>query len=133
MSRTLPEGANLEFLSKQAKQLLRDVKRGDASPRERLRTWGRPGAPVSSKLADCHHALAREYNFASWAKLRAHVEMVGVDTRSGHPRDRRVPLTDVAQVAVRKWDPPATGGLAVGTTALGAVVAIGVMWDAPAD
>ena len=56
-----------------------------------------------------------------------------VDDRSGHARDRRVPLTDVAQVAVRKLDPLATGGLVVGTAALGAVVAIGVMWDARAD
>ncbi len=76
MSRTLPERANLEFLSKEAKHLLRDVKAGDAVARERLRAWGPSGGLESPKLADCQHALAREYGFASWAKLRAHVESV---------------------------------------------------------
>ncbi len=74
MSRTLPERANLEFLTQQSKDLLRDVKAGDAIARERLREWGPPGANESPKLADCQHALAREYGFASWPKLRAHVQ-----------------------------------------------------------
>lgn len=74
MSRTLPPRANLEFLTKQSKVLLRDVKVGDPAALERLRTWGPPGAAESPKLADCQHALAREYGFASWPKLRAHVE-----------------------------------------------------------
>jgi ankyrin repeat protein len=76
MSRSLPERANLEFLGKQAKALLQDVKAGAADARERLRAWGPPGALESPKLADCQHALAREYGFASWTKLRAHVETV---------------------------------------------------------
>ena len=75
MSSTLPERANLEFLGKQAKALLHDVKAGVADARERLRAWGPTGALASPKLADCQHALAREYGFASWAKLRAHVQM----------------------------------------------------------
>ena len=54
MSRTLPEKPNLEYLKKDAKALLRTM----------------PGA----KLADAQHALAQEYGFASWAKLKAHVE-----------------------------------------------------------
>ena len=77
MSRTLPERANLEFLTKQSKDLLRDVKAGDAIARERLRAWGPPGASESPKLADCQHALAREYGFTSWPKLRAHVQALG--------------------------------------------------------
>jgi uncharacterized protein len=66
MSRTLPERANLKFLSKQAKALLQNVKAGVPDARERLRAWGPPGALESPKLADCQHALAREYGFASW-------------------------------------------------------------------
>ncbi len=77
MSRTLPERANLEFLSKQAKDFLHDVKAGDAIAREWLRAWGAPGGAERPKLADCQHALAREYGFASWPKLRAHVEALG--------------------------------------------------------
>jgi ankyrin repeat protein len=74
MSRTLPERASLEFLTKQAKDFLHDVKAGDAIARERLRTWGPPGALAQPKLADCQHAIAREYGFASWPKLRAHLD-----------------------------------------------------------
>ena len=77
MSRTLPERASLEFLTKQAKDFLHDAKAGDAIARERLRAWGPPGASEPPKLADCQHALAREYGFASWPKLRAHIEALG--------------------------------------------------------
>lgn len=76
MSRTLPERANLEFLGKQAGQLLQDVRAGDPAARAWLREWGPTGALDSPKLAHCQHALAREYGFASWAKLRAHVETI---------------------------------------------------------
>ena len=74
MSRALPERANLEVLTKQAKDFLRDAKAGDAIARERLRAWGPAGASDRPKLADCQHALAREYGFASWPRLKAHVE-----------------------------------------------------------
>src|SRR5207302_1073599 len=68
---------NLEFLTKQAKDLLQEAKAGDAIARERLRAWGPRGVSERPKLADCQHALAREYGFASWPKLRAHVEALG--------------------------------------------------------
>jgi ankyrin repeat protein len=54
MSRELPEKPNLEYLKKEAKELLR--------------------ANGQGKLADAQHTLAKEYGFASWAKLKSHVE-----------------------------------------------------------
>ena len=54
MSRQLPEKPNLEFLKKQAKELLRSRQQG--------------------KLADAQLALSREYGFHSWADLKAHVQ-----------------------------------------------------------
>lgn len=57
MSRTLPENANLEYLKKQAKELLRTMQSG--------------------KLADAQHQLANEYGFASWAKLKVTVQAQG--------------------------------------------------------
>src|SRR6185437_14952971 len=54
MTRQLPEKPNLEYLKKQAKELLRSMRQG--------------------KLADAQHALANEYGFPSWAKLKSHVE-----------------------------------------------------------
>ncbi len=49
---------NLEFLKKQAKALLRKMQQG--------------------KLADAQHTLANEYGFATWAKLKAHVEALSL-------------------------------------------------------
>ena len=54
MSRQLPEKPSLEYLKKQAKELLRSMRQG--------------------KLADAQHTLANDYGFATWAKLKAHVE-----------------------------------------------------------
>jgi ankyrin repeat protein len=54
MTRYLPEKPNLEFLKKQAKELLNSMQQG--------------------KLADAQHTLAKEYGFDTWAKLKAHVE-----------------------------------------------------------
>ena len=54
MSRELPEKPNLEYLKKQAKELLRSKRHG--------------------KLAEAQHALANDYGFATWAKLKSHVE-----------------------------------------------------------
>jgi hypothetical protein len=58
MSRQLPEKPNLEHLKKQAKELLHSMPQG--------------------KLADAQHTLANEYGFATWAKLKAHVEALGL-------------------------------------------------------
>ena len=58
MSRQLPEKPNLEFLKKQAKELQRSTPEG--------------------KLADAQHALANEYGFATWAKLKSHIEALGL-------------------------------------------------------
>jgi hypothetical protein len=58
MSRDLPQRPNLDHLRKQARTVLRSMRehRADAT------------------LADALHAVAREYGFASWPKLKAHIE-----------------------------------------------------------
>ena len=58
MSRNLPPYPNLEHLRKQAKKLLHELKQQNPA----------------AKLADAQYALAREYGFASWPKLKAYVE-----------------------------------------------------------
>ena len=59
MSRELPKRPRLEYLRKQAKELLRTIPQG--------------------KLADAQHRLANEYGFATWAKLKSHVVTLGLD------------------------------------------------------
>ena len=58
MSRELPAKPSLEFLRKQAKQFQRTMPQG--------------------KLADAQHALAREYGFANWARLKSYVVTFGL-------------------------------------------------------
>jgi hypothetical protein len=58
MSRNLPPHPNLDYLKKQAKELLHDMMQRNPALR----------------LADAQHAIAREYGFASWPKLKVHVQ-----------------------------------------------------------
>ena len=58
MSRNLPDRPNLEFLKNEAKDLLARLREQDAG----------------KQLADAQFALARDYGFASWPQLKAHVE-----------------------------------------------------------
>jgi len=58
MSQHLPESPNLEHLKKQAKDLLQELQRQS----------------TALKLADAQRMIAREYGFASWPKIKAHVE-----------------------------------------------------------
>ena len=93
MSRQLPEKPNLVYLKKQAKELRRSMRQG--------------------KLADAQHALAQEYGFASWAKLKVHVEALGLSPAealkaavcdSDAERVRKV-LTDHPELRERIDDP----------------------------
>jgi hypothetical protein len=60
MSRNLPARPNLEYLKKEAKDRLVQLQAGEPN----------------AQLVDAQHALAREYGFDSWPKLKAHVEAV---------------------------------------------------------
>lgn len=70
MSRHLPARPNLEFLKKEAKSLLEVLQQRDPA----------------AQLADAQHALARDYGFASWPKLKVHVESMAVSAPALAPR-----------------------------------------------
>jgi len=65
----LPAQPNLDHLRRQAKDLLRAARAGEGAAVERIRT-------VSDQLnlTAAQLALAREYGFASWAKLKTEVQ-----------------------------------------------------------
>ncbi|HEY6251949.1 MAG TPA: ankyrin repeat domain-containing protein [Candidatus Angelobacter sp.] len=73
MSRQLPAKPNLEHLKKQAKELLNHARQGKSDVVERFRSLNPAATPASLKLADAQHLIARDYGFATWAKLKAHV------------------------------------------------------------
>ena len=66
MTRDLPQFPNIEHLRKQAKAQLRELRKR------------KPGA----KLTEAQHAIAVDYGFASWVKLKAHVESLSFATES---------------------------------------------------
>jgi hypothetical protein len=73
---------NLEQQKNRAKDLLRAAKAGDSEALSRFAAARRSsvtshpsGAPHAAvKLADAQFVIARELRFASWAKLKAHIE-----------------------------------------------------------
>jgi hypothetical protein len=72
---TLPDDPSLEHLRHQARALHRLVRAGDAAAVARVeRSYG----PVSDPfpLATAQLVVAREYGFASWARLKQHVEVI---------------------------------------------------------
>jgi hypothetical protein len=67
MSRNLPDRPNLEFLRKEAKALLESMQ----------------ARQLRSQLADAQFALARDYGFDSWPRLKAHVEGLALSPFTG--------------------------------------------------
>jgi hypothetical protein len=90
MSRNLPDRPNLEYLKKEAKARLEQLQQSNPA----------------AQLADAQHTLAQEYGFASWPKLKAHVDAVSAfaeasGDRAEHPFAGRW----IANVALSKRHP----------------------------
>src|SRR5687768_6846740 len=62
-SASLPDAASLEWLRKQAKRRLRELRQADPT----------------AKLAEAQLDLARRYGFSSWRALKGHVDSLTVD------------------------------------------------------
>src|SRR5690349_8708521 len=77
MSRVLPLHPNLEHLKKQAKDLLHDFVQGNPAAVKQFNSVVAISAAARPKLADAQHVIAHEYGFASWAKLKEHVQSRG--------------------------------------------------------
>lgn len=84
-TRRLPARPSLERLRKQAKDLLKSHRAGDASALERIQAilphlrQNDLGDAVT--LADAQFVLSREYGFENWAHLARHVEFVNPPNR----------------------------------------------------
>jgi hypothetical protein len=90
---------NLEQQKNRSKDLLRAVKAGDAEALSRFAA-ARPSSVTSdsphalhasAKLADAQFVIARELRFASWAKLKAHIESMD---RERAAIDEKMPAPD---------------------------------------
>src|SRR5689334_9493583 len=82
MKRELPSRPSLEQLKHQAKDLLKSYKASDPEAIQRIRENHPHHANASDAevrgarftLADAQLVIAREYGFAAWPKLKAHVD-----------------------------------------------------------
>ena len=78
-ARELPARPHLDHLKHEAKALHKAVQAGDPDAIQRVRDA--VGDKPVQKLVDAQRVIAREYGFATWARLRAHI---GDDAE--HPR-----------------------------------------------
>jgi len=75
--RALPARPNLDHLKNEAKALHRAFTQRDAEAIRRVRDV--IGDQETLKLTDAQRAIAREYGFPTWARLRAHVQATAGD------------------------------------------------------
>ena len=109
MPKTLPARPNLEQLKNQAKDLLKHHQSGDVESLNRIRE-SHPNfsnaseqqlRALSFSLSDAQLVIAREYGFASWPKLKEHVESLLLGTGDPMELFQRAFKTDDA-VLLRK-------------------------------
>ncbi len=96
----LPGDASLEHLRKQAKELQRRARAGDADAIELVGHF-HPGNPVADLLrrSDAQLVVARRYGFGSWPRLVAHFETVARFARAPHRAPVGALITDAASLA----------------------------------
>lgn len=113
--RYLPVRPNLDQLKQQAKDLLRDIRRGDQSAIEEFNRYHpQPVAASEVKLADAQLALARSYQVPSWPRLVQACKLVDAIWRDDIEvvrelvtRNPRL-LHEDALVRNSNWGPPLT-------------------------
>jgi hypothetical protein len=69
---SFPSRPDLDQLRRRAKDLAKAARQGEPAALARVANYRRPGAPITLALAQL--ALAREYGFPSWPRLREAVE-----------------------------------------------------------
>jgi ankyrin repeat protein len=77
-TRPLPNDPSLEHLRKEAKRLAQRVRAGDAAAIAEAREFHPRAATAFTQflLADAQLAIARQYGFVSWPKLKAHLTAI---------------------------------------------------------
>ncbi len=107
MPKVLPSRPNLEQLKNQAKDLLQSVRAHDPEAVRRVREFhpvfaqGAESALARAdfSLVDAQLALAREYGFASWAKLKARVDALAAVDDPPMALQTAILADDVTRVA----------------------------------
>lgn len=109
----LPVRPDLGQLRRQAKELLRAIRAGDAAAVEQLnRHHPRGIEPTNAKLADAQLVLARSYRVQSWPRLKLACQLIeaicedDVDTVADLVRRHPRLLHESARGVPGNWGPP---------------------------
>lgn len=78
--RTLLRNPNLKLINDQAKNFLQDFHRGNVLALERYSLFEFLPDTSNLRLADAQQMIAREYGYASWPKLKQHVDALARDS-----------------------------------------------------
>jgi hypothetical protein len=111
--RHLPVRPDLRQLKRQAKDLLKAIRRGDAAAVAELREYHpHPPAREHIKLADAQFALARAYGATNWARLVVCCELIDAIWKDKIDTVRKLVLADPkllhedARIRTSNWGPP---------------------------
>jgi hypothetical protein len=74
MSRSLPSQRNFEDIKKEARELLHELRRWDATALRRHASLDCEAGRFQARLADAQYIVAREYGYRSWQNLKQRVE-----------------------------------------------------------
>ena len=96
--RRLPSNPNLDHLKYQAKDLLKEHSARTPGVAQRIREFhprfgGATDAEIFDgrlRLSDAQLAIAREYGFPSWARLKRHIEKPTLSDRLDLPHQQRI-------------------------------------------
>lgn len=116
MPRALPPRPDLEQLKTQAKELLKASRMRDTQALLRIEQL-LPDRSAAAKLADAQLVIAREYGFASWPKLKHHVQALASQQPMAEERPAVKPRREtpyrlrIKQLADRILDSAASGAI----------------------
>jgi len=74
MPRSLPSQRTLEDIRKEARGLLHDLRRWDATALRRQYSLDCEAGKFPARLTDAQYIVAREYGYRSWQKLKQRLE-----------------------------------------------------------
>ena len=97
-TKQLPQNPSLDHLKHQAKDLLRQRALREPGSAQRLREFHPSLRRATDQeifsthltLSDAQLAIAREYGFASWGRLKRHIEKPGLSDNLGLPHHERI-------------------------------------------
>ncbi|MBV8436242.1 MAG: ankyrin repeat domain-containing protein [Silvibacterium sp.] len=97
-TKRLPENPSLDHLKHQAKDLLTRHSQRDLATAQRIREFHPDFRDATDKqifatrlsLSDAQLAIAREYGFASWTRLKRHIEKPDSRDALAHPHHQRI-------------------------------------------